>query len=124
MKSRSEKWCKTCNAWATTAKVNGCAQEGGSGGVAGSGDGEGAKKVRTLYCAKCSDVKAKQKSRTDNAKWAESVGTVRCSSDGCLSLFVEQAEMSEAQKKHKAAGERLCRKCALEREKAALRANC
>eukprot|EP00959_Pyramimonas_sp_CCMP1952_P021427 451876-Pyramimonas_sp.AAC.1 len=77
-----------------------------------------------MYCAKCSHVKAKQKSRKGNAKWNESVGTVRCSSKTCLKLFEEQAEMSNAQKKHNAAGERLCRKCAEEREKTVTRTNC
>ena len=76
-----------------------------------------------MYCKKCSHVKAKQKSRKDNAKWNESVGSLRCTNDKCLSLHDERAEMSEAQKKHNAAGERLCRKCAEEREKAVLRSN-
>ena len=70
-----------------------------------------------MYCAKGGHVKAKQKSRCGNAKWNESVGTVRCSNGKCLSLFDESAAMSEAQKKHNAAGERLCRNCAVERDK-------
>ena len=76
-----------------------------------------------MYCAKCSHVKAKQKSRCGNAKWNESVGTVRCSNGKCLSLFEGTADMSEAQKKHSAAGERLCRKCAEVRDKVTREAN-
>ena len=85
------------------------------GGDAGGDEGE-AKRIRTMYCAKCSHVKAKKKSRSGNAKWNESVGTVRCSNDKCLSVFEEKATVSESQKKHNAAGERLCRKCAEERD--------
>eukprot|EP00959_Pyramimonas_sp_CCMP1952_P440256 9217271-Pyramimonas_sp.AAC.1 len=40
--------------------------------------------------------------------------TVRCSNEKCLSLFPEEADMSDAQKKHKTAGERLCQRCAEE----------
>ena len=76
-----------------------------------------------MYCAKCSHVKAKQKSRSANAKWNESVGKVRCTNGTCLSLYDEEAEMSEAQKNNNAAGERLCRKCAEEREKEVRRGN-
>ena len=68
--------------------------------------------------AKCEHVEeAKQTSRSGRAKWRGSVGAARCSNDACLSLFDGKAERSEAQKKHNAAGERLCRKCAEEREK-------
>ena len=92
-------------------------------GVDAAGDEGETKRVRTMYCAKCSHVKAKQNSRKGNAKWNESVGTVRCRNDKCLSLYDEKAEMSEAQKKHNAAGERLCRTCAEEREKEVRRQN-
>ena len=88
MKGQDEKWCKTCNTWATKAEGDGCA-----------GEGDETKKIRTLYCVKCSDVKAQQNSRTGNAKWKESVLTVRCSSKTCLALFDEQGEVSDAQKK-------------------------
>eukprot|EP00959_Pyramimonas_sp_CCMP1952_P357694 7489393-Pyramimonas_sp.AAC.1 len=70
-----------------------------------------------MYCAKCSGITAKQNSWKDSAKWNQNVGTVRCTNGKCLSLYDEKADMSEAQKKHAAAGERLCRKCAEEREK-------
>ena len=69
------------------------------------------------------DVKAKQTSRSGNAKWRESRCTVRCSNKTCLSLFDEKAEMSDAQKRRSAAGERLCRACAEAKEKATRREN-
>ena len=74
-------------------------------------------------CVKCSDVKAQQNSRAGNAKWMESKLTVRCSNKTCLALFDEQCEVSDAQKRHKAAGERLCRKCAEERERTTRESN-
>ena len=123
MKSRDEKLCKTCDTWATNAQSDESARGGGDAGVAGIGDGDDAKQIRTMYCVKCSDVKRQKNSRRSNAKWAESVGKVRCSNDGCLSLFPEEAEMSEAQKKHKEAGERLCRRCAEERDRTTRESN-
>eukprot|EP00959_Pyramimonas_sp_CCMP1952_P090885 1902506-Pyramimonas_sp.AAC.1 len=39
-----------------------------------------------LCCAKCSHVKAMQKTRAGSAEWNESVGTVRCSNGTCLAL--------------------------------------
>ena len=92
MKSLDEKWRKACNTWATKAEGERGAPVGSDEGVAGGGDGEEAKRIRTLYCVKCSNVKAQQKSRTHSAKWNESVGTVRCSSNACLTLFSEQTE--------------------------------
>ena len=83
----------------------------------------GRQKNRTMYCVKCSDVKGQQNSRRGNAKWAESVGKVRCSNEKCLSLFHEEADMSDAQKKHNVAGMRLCRKCAEGRENEVRRGN-
>ena len=48
---------------------------------------------------------------------------MRCSSKTCLALFDEQGEVSDAQKKRKATGERLCRKCAEERERTTRESN-
>ena len=84
-------------------------------------------------CQKCAEER-ENKVRRENAQAAnrkreaeanerKRVGTMRCSNDGCESEFREGAEMSEAQKKRKAAGERLCKKCALDRENTVLRAN-
>ena len=92
-------------------------------GRGGKWRGGGDEEFRTSYCVKCSDVKAQQKSRAGNAKWRESKLTVRCSSKTCLTLFDEQGEVSDAQKKHKAAGERLCRRCAEERERTTRESN-
>eukprot|EP00959_Pyramimonas_sp_CCMP1952_P323657 6773725-Pyramimonas_sp.AAC.1 len=47
MKSRDEKWRKTCDGWATKAQGDGGVQEGGDGGAAGVGDGVDAKRIRT-----------------------------------------------------------------------------
>ena len=67
-------------------------------------------------CRKC----AEERERTTNKKGAD---TVRCSNDECRSLLQEGADMSEAQKKHKAAGERLCQRCAEERQRTTLESN-
>eukprot|EP00959_Pyramimonas_sp_CCMP1952_P215626 4510614-Pyramimonas_sp.AAC.1 len=123
MKDADEKWCTTCRGWATRAEADEAPRHGDDRSGDAAPDGGGTKRIRTMYCAKCSHVKAKQKSRSGNAKWNESVGTVRCSNDACLSLHDGKGEMSEAQKKHNAAGERLCRKCAAEREKEVRRGN-
>ena len=96
MKGADEKRCATCDAWATNAEGDGSVRRDGDGGVA-----EEAKRVRTMYRAKCEHVKAKQKSRSGIAKWRESVCTVRCSNKTCLSLFDEQTDMSEAQNEGK-----------------------
>ena len=51
------------------------------------------------------------------------MGKVRCSTDGCPSVLPEEAEISGAQNKHKAAGERLCQRCAEERERTTRESN-
>eukprot|EP00959_Pyramimonas_sp_CCMP1952_P102209 2138019-Pyramimonas_sp.AAC.1 len=48
---------------------------------------------------------------------------LRCTNGKCLSLCDEKAEVSDAQKKRNAAGDRLCRKCAEEQEKELRRGN-
>eukprot|EP00959_Pyramimonas_sp_CCMP1952_P165040 3449627-Pyramimonas_sp.AAC.1 len=87
MKSAGEKWCKTCRGWATTAESDDEARHGsGRNADAVTDDGE-PKRIRTMYCAKCTDVKARQKSRKGNAKWNESVDKVRCTNAKCLSIY-------------------------------------
>eukprot|EP00959_Pyramimonas_sp_CCMP1952_P407308 8536494-Pyramimonas_sp.AAC.1 len=92
MKNADEKLCETRRGWATRAESDDAARRGsGRNADAVADDGE-TKRVRTMYCAKCSQVKARQNSRKGNAKWNESVGIVRCTNDKCLSLHGEKAE--------------------------------
>eukprot|EP00959_Pyramimonas_sp_CCMP1952_P354703 7429926-Pyramimonas_sp.AAC.1 len=69
---------------------------------------------------KCAEERERRTRELNNG---ESVVTLRCSNGDCLSELQEGAGMSEAQKKHNAAGERLCRKCAEERENEVRRGN-
>ena len=59
MKSVGEKWCKTCQARATAAEGDERTRHGSGRGGDSAGDAEEPKTIRTMYCAKCSHVKAK-----------------------------------------------------------------
>eukprot|EP00959_Pyramimonas_sp_CCMP1952_P112205 2346016-Pyramimonas_sp.AAC.1 len=81
MKNGDEKWCTTCKVWATRVEGHDASRHGSGRDADAAPDGGETKRIRTMCCAKCSHVKAKQKSRSGNAKWNESVGTVRCASE-------------------------------------------
>ena len=84
MKSVDERWCRTCKTWATKAEGDGPARHDGDGSIAEFGEAGETKQIRTLYCAKCKDVKGKKKPRAGSAGWKTSHPEVRCASATCL----------------------------------------